>query len=51
MGESVSMIDGHIYTAEDTGGAIGGKRVDIFFSSHSEALQFGRRSVEVSIMK
>lgn len=45
------MIDGHIYTAEDTGGAIGGKRVDIFFSSHSEALQFGRRSVEVSIMK
>ena len=45
------MIDGHIYTAEDTGGAIGGKRIDIFFSSHSEALQFGRRSVEVSIMK
>ena len=45
------MIDGHIYTAEDTGGAIGGKRVDIFFSSHSEALAFGRRSVEVSVMK
>ena len=45
------MIDGHEYIAEDTGGAIGGKRIDIFFSSHSEALQFGRRSVEVSIKK
>ena len=44
-------IDGHVYTAEDTGGAIGGKRVDIFFSSHSAALQFGRRSVEVYIQK
>lgn len=45
------LIDGKEYVAEDTGGAIGGKRVDIFFSSHSEALQFGRRSVEVSIKK
>ena len=45
------MIDGHVYVAEDTGGAIGGQRVDIFFDSHSEALQFGRRSVEVSIKK
>ena len=45
------LIDGKEYVAEDTGGAIGGKRIDIFFSSHSEALQFGRRSVEVSIKK
>ena len=45
------LIDGHEYIAEDTGGAIGGKRVDIFFSSHSAALQFGRRSVQVSIKK
>ncbi len=45
------LIDGKEYVAEDTGGAIGGKRVDIFFSSHSEALQFGRRPVEVSIKK
>lgn len=45
------IIDGKEYIAEDTGGAIGGKRVDIFFSSHSAALQFGRRSVEVSIKK
>ena len=45
------MIDGHVYTAEDTGGAIGGKRIDIFFSSHSAALQFGRRSVEVYVKK
>ena len=45
------LIDGKEYIAEDTGGAIGGKRVDIFFSSHSAALQFGRRSVQVSIKK
>ncbi|MBP5773562.1 MAG: 3D domain-containing protein [Eubacterium sp.] len=45
------LIDGKEYVAEDTGGAIGGKRVDIFFSSHSAALQFGRRSVEVKIKK
>lgn len=48
---STVIIDGHEYTAEDTGGAIGGKRIDIFFSSHGEALAFGRRSVEVSIKK
>ncbi len=45
------MINGHVYTAEDTGGAIGGKRIDIFFSSHGAALQFGRRSVEVYVKK
>ena len=36
--------------AGDTGGAIKGNRVDLFFSSHSQALQFGRRSVTVYIL-
>lgn len=41
------VIDGHRYTAEDCGGAIDGKKVDIFFNSHEEANQFGVQEVEV----
>lgn len=35
------IIDGHTYVAEDTGGAIKGNRIDMYFSSHSEALSWG----------
>lgn len=41
------IIDGHTYTAEDCGGAIDGKTVDIFFNTHEEALQFGVQEVEI----
>lgn len=41
------FIDGLPYVAEDCGGAIKGLRVDIFFDSHKEALQFGRKDVRV----
>lgn len=34
-------INGHTYTAEDCGGAIKGNRIDIYFDSHAEALEFG----------
>lgn len=37
--------------AGDTGGAIKGKRIDLFFSSNSAARQFGRRNVRVKIVK
>ena len=40
-----------IYTAEDTGGAIKGNRIDIYFESHTEALYFGRQKAEVFIVK
>lgn len=40
-------INGHTYTAEDTGSAIKGNRIDIFFNSHSEALKFGVKYAEV----
>ena len=36
--------------AGDTGGGINGNRVDLFFNSRSEALQFGRRQVRVYIL-
>ena len=37
-------------TAEDTGGAIKGNKVDLFYNTKSECLQFGRRSVYVYIL-
>jgi 3D (Asp-Asp-Asp) domain-containing protein len=43
------MIDGILYTAEDTGGAIQGNRVDIFVESHQEALERGRHQAEVFV--
>lgn len=47
-GTSVVIIlpDGtqHSYVAEDCGGAIKGKRIDIYFDSHADALEFGVRS-------
>ena len=45
------VIDGKEYVAEDTGGAIKGKRIDIFFNSHKEALQWGRRTKDVFLAK
>lgn len=35
------------YRAEDTGGAIMGNRIDLCVSSHTEALQLGRRTATV----
>lgn len=37
--------------AGDTGGAIKGNRIDLFFSSNSAARQFGRRNIKVTILK
>lgn len=44
------IIDGHIYVAEDCGGAIKGNRIDLFFNTHEEALNWGRRTKEVTII-
>ena len=43
------IINGHTYIAEDTGGAIKGNRIDIVFATHKQALEYGRRNVEVFI--
>lgn len=37
-------------TAADTGGAIKGNKVDLFFPTNSECMSFGRRSVKVYIL-
>ncbi len=39
-------INGNVYVVEDRGGAIKGNRIDIFFDSHSEANNYGRKWVE-----
>ena len=44
-------IGGHIYTVEDRGGAIKGNKIDIYVSSHSEALQWGVRYLPVNVVQ
>lgn len=36
-----------VFRAEDTGSAIKGNRIDIFFPNHQEALEFGVQSVQL----
>lgn len=38
------------YIVQDRGGAIKGNKIDIFFNTHQEALNFGRRTVYVKIL-
>lgn len=40
-----------IFLAEDTGGAIKGKRIDILIAGQGPAMKFGRRDVEVAILE
>lgn len=44
------IIDGHTYIAEDTGGAIKGNKIDLYCSSHAEALSWGVKYKNVSII-
>lgn len=41
------LIDGTVYTVEDMGGGVTGDRLDIYFDTHEEALDYGLRNVEV----
>lgn len=45
------MINGHEYIAEDCGGAIKQKKIDIFFSSHAQAMAFGVQYAEVFLVR
>lgn len=45
------IINGHEYIAEDTGGAIKGKRIDIAVASHAEALRLGKKTYKVYYAK
>ncbi len=45
-------VDGYGFaTAEDTGGAIKGNKIDLFFETHEKSLQHGRKTVNVYIIE
>lgn len=45
-------VEGYGYaTADDTGGDIKGDRIDLFIPSEDEALDYGRQSVDVTIVE
>lgn len=44
------IINDKVYEAQDCGGAIKGNRIDVYFSSHEDALEFGVKYAEVFLM-
>ncbi|MBQ8766083.1 MAG: 3D domain-containing protein [Clostridia bacterium] len=45
------IINGNEYVAEDTGSAIKGNKIDIYFDSHEEALGYGKKILEIEVME
>ena len=45
------VIDDVVYTVEDTGKAVEGMRLDIFFDSHEEAVRYGRKEKYVYLVE
>lgn len=43
------MINGKEYTVEDRGGAIQGNRIDIYFTSHADAISWGVKYLPVEV--
>lgn len=49
---SIVEVEGYgTFSAEDTGGAINGRKIDIFVSTYDEAMNFGVRSVRVRVIQ
>lgn len=46
---STIYINGRAYVAEDIGGAIQGNRIDVFFATHQDALDFGVQYADIKI--
>lgn len=43
------MIDGQVYIAEDTGGAIKGNKLDLFVGTEADSVQYGVQQHEVFV--
>ncbi len=43
------MIDGQVYIAEDTGGAIKGNKLDLFVGTEADSVQYGVQQHEVYV--
>lgn len=50
FGTKVEIKGMGTYVVEDRGGAIKGNKIDIYFNSHQEALNFGRRTVYLRVI-
>jgi len=51
LGSKINVPGYGEFIAGDTGGAIKGNRIDIHMTDIQQALQFGRRSIEVQIIE
>lgn len=47
---STVIINGYSYIAEDTGSAIKGDRIDIYFDNHQEAFEFGVQYLDCEVI-
>lgn len=45
------LINGNEYIAQDCGGAIKKKRIDVYFDNHKDALEFGVQYAEIFIRR
>ncbi len=45
------VIGGYVYIAEDTGSAIKGRHIDMFMDTHEIAMQFGKRTGQVYLIR
>lgn len=43
--------NGGVFEVQDRGGAIQGNKIDIYFNTHQEALNFGRRNITVYVLE
>lgn len=50
FGTKVEIKGMGTYTVEDRGGAIQGNKIDIFFNTHQEALNFGRKTIYLRVV-
>jgi len=49
---TIMYVEGYGYgRVEDRGGAIKGNHIDLFFETHREAQQWGRRTVNVKVWR
>ena len=48
---SIVEVNGTNYVAEDTGGAIKGKHIELYFDNHDDALAWGRQSIPVYMVE
>lgn len=51
LGSKVRIPGYGTYTAADTGGSIKGKKIDVHFPSREAALQFGRKTIQIEIIR